>query len=74
MLRQLFLGVSIYGVVTSLCQSFAVVELSEVYGEYVKVSLSRLRARSVGSLFGSMESIKQRFHLVDYSVSETSLE
>lgn len=58
---------------TELCHEYGEVELLEKYGSYMKIRVST-QGRSLGTLFGLVESIKNKHGVSDYSVSQTTLE
>jgi len=58
---------------SSMCREFGEIELLEKYGSYMKVRVAT-RGRSLGSLFGLIESVKTQMGISDYSVSQTTLE
>ena len=45
----------------------------EHYGNYMRLRVKRLE-RSIGSVFGMVESFKGRYCVESYSVSQTTLE
>ena len=58
---------------TELCREYDEVELLEKYGSYMKIRVAT-KGRSLGTLFGLIESIKTKYGVSDYSVSQTTLE
>jgi len=71
--RLLFTHKSLFSAATELCHHFGEIEISEHYGEYIKVKVPK-RNKTVGSLFGIMETFKLNHEIQDYSVSQTTLE
>ena len=71
--KLLFSHRGLFGGVRELCHHFHEVELLEHYGEYMKLKVPKLN-KTVGSLFGIMETFKLNHEIQDYSVSETTLE
>jgi hypothetical protein len=56
-------------VIDHLCQSFNRVEILEHYNDYFKLRVPRSNTKSIGTLFGLIESLKSRFSISEYSVS-----
>lgn len=71
--RLLFTHKSLFSAATELCHHFGEIEISEHYGEYMKVKVPK-RNKTVGDLFGIMETFKLNHEIQDYSVSQTTLE
>jgi len=59
--------------IDELCESFASVEILEHYYDYFKFRVPRGR-KSIGFLFGLIESRKEQYCISEYSVSQTTLE
>ena len=70
---QIYTQSKLCGVLTELCNEYGEVELLEKYGSYMKIRVST-QGRSLGTLFGLVESIKNKHGVSDYSVSQTTLE
>jgi hypothetical protein len=56
-----------------LCKTFGQVEVLDKYGNYMRVRVARLDY-SIGFSFGLVESMKNKFDVSEYSVSQTTLE
>lgn len=56
-----------------MCKHFGQVEVIEKYGNYIRVRVER-QDKSIGSLFGLVESMKGAYDVSEYSVSQTTLE
>lgn len=66
--KLLFTHKALFGAISELCYYFEEAELLEHYGEYVKVKVPK-KDKTVGSLFGLMETFKLNHEIMDYSVS-----
>ena len=64
---------ALFGLIKQLCDNFGRVEFLEHYGEYMKVKVPKLD-KTVGFLFGLMETNKFENNIQDYSISQTTLE
>jgi hypothetical protein len=60
-------------VIKTLCLQFKVVEMLEFHGDKFKVRVDRGN-RTIGFVFGLMETNKKEFGTQEYSVSQTTLE
>lgn len=69
---QIFTQTKMCGVLTEMCRVYDEVELLEKYGSYMKIRVTK--GQSLGTLFGLVESIKGKYMVSDYSVSQTTLE
>ena len=70
---QIYTQTKLCGVLTEMCREYNEVELLEKYGGYMKIRVAT-KGRSLGTLFGVVESIKAKYSVSDYSVSQTTLE
>ena len=59
--------------ITALCKMFANAELLEQCGDFYKLRVPR-EDKTIGFLFGQIESQKEAMNIQEYSVSQTSLE
>ena len=71
--KIIFTHKALFGAIRELCHTFNEVELLEHYGDYMKLKVPKLN-KTVGSLFGIMETFKINHEVQDYSVSQTTLE
>ena len=71
--KLLYMHKALFGAIRELCHHFSEVEIVEHVGEYIKVKVPKLN-KTVGSLFGIMETFKLNYEVQDYSVSQTTLE
>lgn len=62
-----------FRVITKIASLFERVEIIEQVGEHYKLRVPR-ENKSIGYLFGFIESMKQDVNIQEYSVNETSLE
>jgi len=60
-------------IIQSLAEVFGSVEVLEQYNEYFKLRVLR-HDKSIGFVFGLMESNKDEFYVSEYSASQTTLE
>ena len=60
-------------VITALAQEFDQVELLEQFGGYFRFR-APTSGKTIGSIFGMIESRKADFNIAEYSVSQTTLE
>lgn len=60
-------------IIDELCSSFETVEILEHYNDYYKLRVPRGN-KTIGYLFGLVESSKEKFSISEYSVSQTTLE
>lgn len=60
-------------IVNGLCEQFPSVEILEHYSDYYKLRIPR-GDKSIGFVFGYIESCKEQFQISEYSVSQTTLE
>lgn len=60
-------------IIQSLAKVFGSVEVLEQYGESWKLRVLR-HDKSIGFVFGLMESNKKDFYIAEYSASQTTLE
>ena len=60
-------------IIQSLAEVFGSVEVLEQFNEYFKLRVLR-QNKSIGFVFGLMESNKERFGIAEYSASQTTLE
>ena len=60
-------------VIRKLAEVFGEVQVLEQYNEYFKLRVLK-KGRSIGFLFGLIESDKDMFHIENYSAGETTLE
>jgi len=54
-------------------QDFGIVEILEHYSDYFKFKIHKTE-KSIGYLFGLIESKKEEFAISEYSVTQTTLE
>lgn len=59
--------------ISSLCKIFEQAELLEQCGDFYKLRVPR-EDKTIGFLFGQIESKKQEMNIQEYAVSQTSLE
>ena len=59
--------------ITALCKMFNEAELLEQCGDFYKLRVPR-EDKTIGYLFGQLESKKQEMNIQEYAVSQTSLE
>lgn len=71
--EKLFTQRNVFGVIKALCKQFGSLELLEQYGNYMRLKVPRLD-KTIGQMFGIINSIKGEFHIDQYSVNQTSLE
>lgn len=64
---------SLYNVISDLCKENKEVKVIEQCGNYMKLQIDR-SDKKIGSLFSSVEDLKKKYKLADYSVNQTSLE
>ena len=64
---------NLYAAVHELSSVFGTVELLEKYGNYMRVRVAR-QSKSIGFTFGSVEGMRDKFDVSEYSVSQTTLE
>ena len=62
-----------FNFIQNLCQIFENVELLEQCGDFYKMRTPR-EDKTIGFLFGHLESKKQEMNIAEYAVSQTSLE
>jgi hypothetical protein len=64
-----------YGIkiIDALAREFASVDVLSHYGGYYKLRCPR-NEKTIGSIFGMIESRKEEFVISEYSVSQTTLE
>jgi len=67
-IRQAHAEVNLFRCILELCKTFSEVEVIEKYGNYVRVRVARLD-KSIGSVFGMVESMKGMYDVSEYSVS-----
>ena len=60
-------------IIQQLAEIFGSVEVLEQFNEYFKLRVLR-QDKSIGFVFGLMESNKEKFHIAEYSASQTTLE
>ena len=60
-------------IIQKLAEIFGEVQVLEQYNEYFKLRVLK-KGRSIGFLFGLIESNKDMFHIENYSAGETTLE
>lgn len=60
-------------IIQALAKVFGSVEVLEQYNEYFKLRVLR-HDKSIGFVFGLMESNKEEFNIKEYSASQTTLE
>ena len=60
-------------IIQALAEVFGSVEVLEQYNEYFKLRVLR-HDKSIGFVFGLMESNKEEFYINEYSASQTTLE
>ena len=62
-----------FKVIEQLCRRFELVELIEQCGDYYKMRVPR-EDKTIGYLFGQIESMKKDMNIQEYGVQQTSLE
>ena len=60
-------------IIRALAEVFGSVEVLEQFNEYFKLRVLR-QDKSIGFVFGLMESNRDRFYIAEYSASQTTLE
>ena len=65
---MLFNHRALFGIIKELCDGFSHAEILEHYGEYMKVRVPK-KDKTVGFLFGLMETHKLDDEIQDYSIS-----
>lgn len=71
--QNIFVKGALFGVIESMAEQFAAVEVIEHYGSYMRLRVQRAD-KSIGFLFKLIEELKEEHNLEDYSVSQTTLE
>ena len=66
--QWLYIESSGMAVIDELCSSFETVEILEHYNDYYKLRVPR-GSKTIGYLFGLIESSKEKFNVSEYSVS-----
>lgn len=66
--KEIHSAVNLYKCIDRLCDTFSEVELLEQYGNYMRLRVQRLD-KSIGSVFGLVESLKAQHDVNSYSVS-----
>lgn len=72
-LNWLYIEQAGMGIINGLCNDFETVEILEHYNDYYKMRVPR-GEKSIGFVFGMIESKKEEFKISEYSVSQTTLE
>ena len=62
-----------FKVIEQLCRRFEQVELMEQCGDYYKMRVPR-EDKTIGYLFGQIETLKNELNVQEYGVQQTSLE
>jgi hypothetical protein len=57
----------------AICLTFGWLELLEMYGNYMRVRVSK-QDKTIGQMFGLIDDLKKDFQIDNYSVSQTTLE
>ena len=73
LVRYLHAFINFYSCVLELCENFLKVDLVEIYGNFARVRFAR-NDKTIGFVFGLIESIKMKYEISEYSVSQTTLE
>jgi len=72
-LRYIHYQVNLYSCIHEICTEFKNVELIEQFSNYVRVRVAR-QDKSIGFVFGMIDKMKQPYDVIEYSVSQTTLE
>lgn len=63
-----------FKIIKYLCKHFEFVQMLEHCGGYYKLRVPKSSTKSIGYLFGMIETVKQVFNISEYGVAQTSLE
>lgn len=72
-MHYIFVQSNGFKIVHQITTLFERVEIKEQVGEFYKLCVPR-ENKTIGYLFGFIESIKQEMNIQEYAVSQTSLE
>ena len=69
-----FNQVNCFNFIKHLCKSFEYVQMQEYCGNYYKLKVPKSSKKTIGHLFGLIESVKDEFNISEYGVCQTTLE